>query len=259
MSKRWPMTTTNPFFSIITVTRNNLDGLRRTAASLGAQSPAPYEWIVVDGASTDGTADFMGTRTAHFISEPDNGIYDAMNKGLARARGTYVLFMNAGDSFAAGDTLARLHGEIFSSLPDFVYGDALETLPDGRLVYKNARAPDYFRQGMITHHQAMLYRRDRIENLRFDPSFRIAADFGFTLDFIENSRKIARVNFPVCVFEPGGVSQRETLRGRREQFTLRARRGCPFFRNGMIFTLQSGLWALRAAAPDLYWRLKARR
>lgn len=252
------MMTTDPFFSIITVTRNNLDGLRRTAISLQTQTSSNYEWIVIDGASTDGTISYMQRQPACFISAPDSGIYDAMNKGLAQARGTYVLFMNAGDSFAAGDTLARLHDDIGTQNSDFIYGDALETLRDGRLAYKKARALHHFRQGMITHHQAMLYRRDTIGPLRFDTHFRIAADFGFTHDFIEQSKTIARVNFPVCVFEPGGLSQRESLRGRGEQFALRARRGCPAIKNGMIFTLQSGLWALRAAVPELYWHLKAR-
>lgn len=249
--------TIDPFFSIITVTRNNLDGLRRTAISLQTQTSSDYEWIVIDGASTDGTADFMQGRPALFLSAPDNGIYDAMNKGIAYARGTYLLFMNAGDSFASGDTLEKIHTDIVAALPDFAYGDALETLPYGRIAYKKARILDRFRQGMITHHQAMIYRREKIEKLRFDTTFRIAADFGFTHDFIEKSRTIARVNYPICVFEPGGISQRETLRGRGEQFTLRARRGCPILKNGMIFTLQSGLWTLRAAAPGLYWKLKA--
>lgn len=250
--------TTDPFFSVITITRNNLTGLQRTAASIGAQTYGNYEWIVIDGASTDGTAEFMHTRTAQLLSEPDRGIYDAMNKGLSRARGAYVLFMNAGDSFAAGDTLLRLHADMAGDLADFVYGDALETLPGGALAYKKSRTAAHYRQGMITHHQSMLYRRDAIGAGRFDTIFSIAADFAFTLGFIENSHKITRVPYPICVFEPGGISQRQSLRGRREQFTIRARSGYSFLKNIGVFTLQSGLWALRFAAPDVYWRLKAR-
>ncbi len=252
------MTTTDPFFSVITVTHNNLDGLRRTAASLTAQDSSDYEWIVIDGASRDGTSAFMAHRPAHFISEPDRGIYDAMNKGISRARGTYLIFMNAGDSFAAGNTLSRIHHELHERMPDFIYGDALETLPSGGLAYKKSRAAHKYREGMITHHQSMLYRRAVIENMRFDLRYAVAADFDFTLQFMEKSAQIARLDFPVCVFEPGGLSQRQCLRGRREQFRVRARHRCPMWKNTGVFMLQSCLWALRATAPAVYWKLKAR-
>jgi putative colanic acid biosynthesis glycosyltransferase len=95
-------------FSIITVTRNNLEGLRRTHVSLRAQSYADYEWIIIDGASSDGTVNYLEGLAARSWSEPDEGIYDAMNKGLARARGDYLLLMNAGDSFAAPDVLQKI-------------------------------------------------------------------------------------------------------------------------------------------------------
>ncbi len=86
-------------FSVITVTRNNLVGLRRTHESLRIQSCGDYEWIVVDGASDDGTADYLKKTGANWVSEPDRGIYDAMNKGIARAQGRWLIFMNAGDEF----------------------------------------------------------------------------------------------------------------------------------------------------------------
>lgn len=245
--------TTKPFFSIITITRNNADGLRRTSSSITTQDMNDYEWIVIDGASTDGT---MAPPGALFISEADDGLYDAMNKGLPRTTGLYVLFMNAGDSFAAGDTLTRLRNHVGNA--DFIYGDALETDTDGTIHYKRSRAPEKFTEGMITHHQAMIYRRAIIEGMRYNTHYTIAADFDFTFRALKKGHVIARLSFPVCVFEGGGVSQRQSLRGRYEQFIIRRAHKIGMGRNIAIFALQSALWGFRFLAPSLYWKMKAR-
>ncbi|MEM9470254.1 MAG: glycosyltransferase, partial [Pseudomonadota bacterium] len=97
-----------PYFSIITVTKNNFEGLKQTAFSIDAQRHeewSDFEWIVIDGNSEDGTQDFLKKTKALWFSQPDHGLYDAMNKGLDRANGIYVLFMNAGDIFADNNTL----------------------------------------------------------------------------------------------------------------------------------------------------------
>ena len=85
-----------PFFSIITVNLNHLEGLTRTAASIAGQSCDDYEWIVVDGGSNDGSVGFLESSSARWSSEADSGIYDAMNKGTQQSRGHYLLFLNAG-------------------------------------------------------------------------------------------------------------------------------------------------------------------
>jgi putative colanic acid biosynthesis glycosyltransferase len=252
------MTTNPPFFSIITVTRNHLDGLRRTRASVTSQTCSDYEWIIVDGASTDGTAAFLPHCPATIISEPDNGIYDAMNKGLEGTCGQYVIFMNAGDCFAASGTLGTIQEEAARINPDFIYGDALETLPSGQLVYKKSRHYHHASHGMITHHQSMLYRRDIMGDLRYDPGYKIAADFDFTARFLEKTSKMMQCRFPICVFEPGGTSQRHVWQGRCEQFRARRLHGLPLWRNGLAFMGQSAMWGLRRAVPALYWHLKAR-
>src|SRR5690606_1825584 len=93
---------------LITVTKDNLFGLQVTAQSIQAQSEKDYEWIVIDGASTDGTQDYLQSAPAAWISETDRGIYDAMNKGIERATGRYVLFLNAGDMLSDPDILSTL-------------------------------------------------------------------------------------------------------------------------------------------------------
>ncbi|MEJ1999753.1 MAG: glycosyltransferase [Maritimibacter sp.] len=116
-----------PLFTIITVTWNNLAGLKTTAASIAAQSSADFEWRVVDGASKDQTPDWLATCETPgliWISEQDNGLYDAMNKAIDKARGRYLIFMNAGDEFADSDVLARTSDEISRSPADVLYGDS---------------------------------------------------------------------------------------------------------------------------------------
>lgn len=249
--------TTEPLFSIITITRNNLGGLQRTRDSLMAQDCPDYEWIVIDGASTDGSREFLNYCDARIVSEPDSGIYDAMNKGLALAQGSHIIFLNAGDSFSSSNTLGRIRKEIGGGTPDFIYGDAFETLSNGSLAYKHARPLRKAVQGMITHHQAMIYRRALIGDLRFNLSYTISADFDFTLRFLKEARTSLYLPFPVCVFENGGLSQRNIVRGRCEQFRARAANDVPVWKNSAIFLGQSALWSIRRLAPSLYWQMKA--
>ncbi len=236
-------------FSIITVTRNNLAGLRRTHDSLCMQADTNYEWIVIDGASDDGTVEYLKDTATQWVSEPDGGIYDAMNKGIDRARGDYIIFMNAGDTFAAPDVLAKLA----AVSADFIYGDSLE---DGKR--KTARSHAGIIYGMFTHHQAMVYRRSGIGDLRYDTKYKIAADYKFTLEFLRRAQKIFRINSPVCIFEQGGVSQQRVRQGRNEQFLIRREiHTCGWLKNAMIYLMQSAIMALRRVAPGIYWRLKS--
>ena len=112
-----------PKFSIITVCRNEAANIRSTCESITQQAFKDYEWIVIDGASTDQTVKILeefSHNITKLISEPDNGIYDAMNKGIDLAKGEYVVFMNGGDAFATNQALA-----LVSNAPqkDLIYGD----------------------------------------------------------------------------------------------------------------------------------------
>ena len=109
--------------SIITVNLNNLEGLKRTYESVVCQTFTDYEWIVIDGGSTDGSREFIEQhqdKFAYWCSEPDKGIYNAMNKGIMRAKGEYLNFMNSGDCFASNDTLIRVL--VDERNEDIIYG-----------------------------------------------------------------------------------------------------------------------------------------
>lgn len=250
------MTTINPLFSVVTVTLNNLDSLQKTDDSLKQQSFTNYEWIVIDGNSHDGTQNYLKTTKANWLSEKDSGIYDAMNKGIDRAQGDYIIFMNAGDSFADKKILAILGSAIqTNNSPDFIYGDALEIL-NGHTVLKKSRSHRKINQGMFTHHQAMIYSRTLLDDREYDTAYSIAADYDLTLRLLKEVRKVTYLPHPICLFESGGISQQQVFQGRKEQFLIRQKQGIPLLKNGTVFIAQSLLYALRQNFPRLYWRLK---
>ncbi len=271
-------------FTIITVTLNNLAGLKNTALSIHGQTNQDLEWLVIDGGSSDGTVDYLSSvilsasegshankqvnssatpQNDRFLwtSEPDNGIYDAMNKGIGRAKGRYILFLNAGDALAGPDTLADLSEAIYecSITPDFIYGDALEELCPGECAYKPARPCSKIAHGMFTHHQAMLYRREALANMRYDERYKIAADYDLTVRFLGGTNKVLYLPAPICIFESGGVSQQQVRLGRREQMQIRKQNNLsgPLMNAG-IFAAQSLAWQARQNMPNLYWKIKSR-
>lgn len=282
-----PLPAALPLFSIVSVTYNNLAGLHRTAQSVAAQSCRDFEWIVIDGGSEDGSARFLEdfsfenggsfedresfkNRAASpalpgyfWISEPDAGIYDAMNKGLARARGRYTIFMNAGDCLASPRTLglvaAALALEKKDRAVDFIYGDSLESDGKSPAIHKVSRPSSALAYGMFTHHQSMIYRTERLLSLspRYDQNYDISADYDLTCRFLCGAQETLYIPRPLCLFEAGGISQRRTARGRRQQYQIRRRLGlCNPIENAFIFLIQSASLFLRRLAPDSYWRLR---
>ncbi len=248
-----------PLFSIITVTCNNLAGLKRTSKSIEEQSVQNYEWIVIDGASDDGSVDWLTPSKADWVSEPDGGIYHAMNKGIKRCNGQYLLFLNAGDILAEKNVLENLAQEISNepTSPDFVYGDSLEGRKNNKPTRKPARSHTNILSGMFTHHQAMLYKREALRNLRYSLLYDIASDYDFTARFLKQTKRVLYWPRPICVFEPGGVSQKKALQGRAEQFQIRKNLGTKDSVNAFIFIAQTITWNFRKLFPSLYWKTKS--
>ena len=213
-------------FSIVTVSKNNLEGLVRTHKSLGAQTCRDYEWIVVDGGSNDGTKSYLETTKAIWSSGKDKGIYDAMNKAIPEVSGDYVLFLNAGDMLAGPWVLQKIDTAIRTcrKAPAFIYGDSCETKHDKKLAAKKSKPHTAFRRGMFTHHQAMLYRRERLHKMRYNLDYRIAADYDLTCRFLKVPKtRICYVPLPLCIYESGGLSQQNADAGRREQAFIRTK------------------------------------
>lgn len=245
--------------SIVTISLNNLAGIKKTHRSIAGQSYSNYEWIVVDGASSDGTIEFLKTLADPRVfvrSENDTGLYNAMNKGLYRCAGELVIFMNGGDEFAADDVIEKTV-EIYTSRPaDVLYGDALEETDNG-IVYKKGLPSRAIYYSMITHHQAIFYRIGALDGLCYDESFRISGDRAFTATLYRRKRNFLKMNFAVCVFEMGGRSQAGDVKSRRNHVKERMRvltevLGMRTYQARSILALKLASEWVRRTFPRLY-------
>lgn len=181
-------------FTIVTVTYNAEGVLRPTTDSVLMQSYAHVEHLIIDGASTDHTlqiaeeyrqksADASRGHEISIISEPDKGIYDAMQKGLDRAAGDYVCFLNAGDRLPNADTLLMIADKVDNErMPGVLYGDTDIVDDEGNYLFRRRLTPPEqltwrsFRQGMVVCHQAFYARTDIAQRVDYDLQFRYSAD-----------------------------------------------------------------------------------
>ena len=171
--------------SIITVNYNNLEGLRKTLESVCAQTFHDYEWIVIDGGSTDGSKQLLEQNDEHiayWVSEPDSGIYNAMNKGIAIAKGEYCQFLNSGDYYIGNDTLAKVF-EI-PQLADVNYGDQW-CADHGKVVerrtYPSPMTLDYLFRSPLGH-QATFFRTEVVKVHPYREQYTISGDRALYLE-----------------------------------------------------------------------------
>jgi glycosyltransferase involved in cell wall biosynthesis len=199
-----------PLFSIISIAYQDLDGLRGTIDSVRRQTFGDYEHIVVDGGSTDGTAEWLGREFAGgWVSERDRGRYDAMNKGARMARGEYLWFLHAGDRLGDDRVLERV-ATVVADRPDWAYGLARVVFPDGRLQgtlgFVPFRAFDFVVVGRPLPHQATVVRRELFHRIGgYDESVPVAADQLFMLMSLDISEPRAIPDF-LCDFDATGIS-----------------------------------------------------
>jgi glycosyltransferase involved in cell wall biosynthesis len=183
-----------PTLSVITVVYNNVADIGRTLLSVLNQTHPAIEYIVIDGGSTDGTLDIINTyksRIAKLVSEPDKGIYDAMNKGLAMATGDYVIFMNSGDEFYAADTVEKVFATADDA--DIYYGETeMVNARRESLGQRRHKAPRKFtwrsfKYGMSVSHQAIYIRRALTEP--YDPAYQLSADIDWIIRAAKKAKK----------------------------------------------------------------------
>jgi glycosyltransferase involved in cell wall biosynthesis len=194
--------------TIITVCRNHAQELERTIRSVESQTWQEKEYLVIDGASTDDSLDVIKAHEAsitRWVSEPDQGIYDAMNKGVKMAQGQWVIFMNAGDTFAGDDTLQRVLGNPLDA--DVIYGDVIK----GELV-KKAEAPRNAHR-MFYCHQSAFVRTSCLREFPFDIRHRMSADFKQVKQLFLSGKRFRQLDFPVANFDTQGVSNRNRSAG----------------------------------------------
>lgn len=200
--------------SVITVCYQAEQTIKKTIESLRHQTYPDIDYIIIDGESKDGTLkvirETLGDFPARIVSEPDNGIYDAMNKGVRMALGDYVHFLNAGDTYASGDVIERTVSHIEQSHADIVYGDIEYLYPDGKKERRNydkkCAGQVYYLTGDCINHQAMFVRTSLQKEDLFDTELKICADRDFMMKKSKNGATYHAMGFPVCVYSYDGAS-----------------------------------------------------
>ena len=168
--------------SIISVVLNDLTGLSKTLQSVSSQTFSDWELLIQDGASTDGTKEHALLAAAHnekikIASEGDGGIYPAMNKALHRASGEFVLFLNAGDSFAHESALKEMVEAANVVTSDIAYFSSWFGFPSGRKILRSVKAPEYIWHGQPATHQATLFNRELHLKHLFPEDMRVSGDY----------------------------------------------------------------------------------
>ena len=206
--------------SLITINRNNATGLEKTMQSVASQTFKEFEYIVIDGASTDNSVEVIKRYVPEFGerfkwgSEPDEGIYNAMNKGIRMASGDYIQILNSGDCLAAPDVTERMLEVIeVKGCPSILYGNMVKCFPDGRqMVDKCFAGQEITMLGMYTgtlNHDPAYIRRDLFgEYGYYDESLKIVSDWKWYLQaIILGNEKPVYVDFDVTLFDMTGVSE----------------------------------------------------
>ncbi len=221
-----------PKFTVITVTFNAAEYIEATILSVVNQTYTNIEYIIVDGQSTDGTVDIAKKYSGHIkhlISESDDGLYHAMNKGLALATGDYLCFLNAGDSFNGNDTLEKivqgLQGR--DKLPGIIYGETALVDKHGSYIgMRRHKAPEHltwksFRHGMMVCHQAFMPSREIAEP--YDTAYRFSADFDWCIRLMKKTSDTHNTHTTIINYCNVGMTTRNHKASLAERFRIMRR------------------------------------
>jgi len=201
-----------PLISIITVTLNAQDLIEDTITSVIGQTAKNYEYLIVDGGSDDGTTSVIEKYNKfidYFCSEDDEGIYDAMNKGIEKSQGEYIFFLNAGDSFFDAQVIEDISLILKRDKPDILYGQVscydkeyqATQLRGGKLIL------DDLKKGEGVYHQSVFAKNDLIKHFGgFDIKYSLASDFDMLCKFFSSGKKDLYFHCPISNYLIGGAS-----------------------------------------------------
>lgn len=200
--------------SIITINYNNKDGLQKTIDSVITQTFKNFEWIVIDGGSTDGSKELIEKYAQHityWVSEPDKGIYNAMNKGILKATGDYLSFMNSGDTYYDNTTLDIVYNKMSESNADIYYGNSLYIYKDKeRVFYTPPKLTLYdLYKGTILH-QASFIKRELFQKQGYDETLKIVSDWKMWLVWILQDKEFKYIDLIISRFDAYGISTTNT-------------------------------------------------
>lgn len=227
------------------MTYNAASVITPTLQSIAAQRYRNIEFLLIDGGSTDNTVEVArnsGVEIATLISERDKGLYDAMNKGIARATGDYLCFLNAGDSFHSPDVLQQMVDAIADKqeLPDILYGETAEVDEERRFVrMRRLQAPEKlnwrsFRHGMLVCHQAFFAKRTIAP--MYDLNYRLSADVDWCIRVMKVSKDIVNTHIIIVDYLQNGLSLQHHRASLIERFRIMAKH------YGVIQTTLRHMW-----------------
>lgn len=233
-----------PLFSIITICYNAEATLEKTIQSVLAQTYPNVEYIIVDGASKDNTLAIINRyrpQLSKVVSEPDKGLYDAMNKGIGLATGDYLCFLNAGDTFFSANTLQEMVDTLpADKQPDVIYGETALVDAEGQFIrMRRLQAPEVltwrsFRQGMLVCHQAFFARRELVP--LYDLQYRFSADFDWCIRIMKQSHLLHNTHQTLVNYLDEGLTTSNQKASLKERFRIMAKH------YGLFSTLLHHLW-----------------
>ena len=223
----------HPKFSIITVTYNAGKVLEDTIQSVIFQTYRNVEYIIVDGHSKDNTMEIVDKYRNHIskvISEPDKGLYDAMNKGIRLATGDYLCFLNAGDKFHDSETLQKIvHTLKGQELPDVIYGETAIVDEEGHFLHmRRLSTPAHlnwksFKQGMLVCHQAFFVNRELAINHLYDLQYRFSADFDWCIRIMKKAKCLHNTRLTLIDYLNEGMTTKNHKASLKERFCIMAK------------------------------------
>jgi glycosyltransferase involved in cell wall biosynthesis len=199
-----------PKISIITVTYNNLEGLQKTVDSASSQTWQSFEHIIIDGGSTDGSVAYIASKSdrfAYWVSEPDKGVYHAMNKGIAQASGEYLLFLNSGDHFFSAKALEQNHQAIKDQVIIYFNLQVVEGNQVFIKEYPELLSFSYFVKDTLPHPATFIAKVAFEKTNLYNEDFRILSDWKFFIDSIcKYNLSYKKINTTLSTFYIGGMS-----------------------------------------------------
>ena len=220
----------HPKFSIITVTYNAGKVLEDTIQSVIFQTYRNIEYILVDGGSKDNTLQIVSKYRNHIskvVSEPDQGLYDAMNKGIRLATGDYLCFLNAGDELHENETLQKMvHSLHTQERPDVIYGETAIVDNQGHFLHmRRLSAPEQlnwksFKQGMLVCHQAFFARRELAIHYLYDLQYRFSADFDWCIRIMKQAKYLHNTRLTLIDYQKEGMTTQNHKASLKERFRI---------------------------------------
>jgi len=215
----------HPMVSVITVVYNSEQLIERTLRSVANQTTKNIEHVIIDGASKDQTLARVKSfpkGVAYWLSEKDHGIYDAMNKGIEKANGEYLIFLNSGDEFFADDTIEKVF--LNNKNADVYYGDTIITNEQGEILRNRRLRPPTnlswhsLQMGMIVCHQSIFVKKTIA--VKYQTKYRISADIDWLIRCLKQAKTVYNTGLVISKFLDGGMSQTNQRKGLQERYEI---------------------------------------